>query len=36
VSDGRPLAAVAFTVSNERIVAIDVVADAAKLRGLDG
>jgi RNA polymerase sigma-70 factor (ECF subfamily) len=36
VSDGRPLAAVAFTVSNERIVAIDVVADAAKLRGLNG
>ena len=36
VSDGRPLAAVAFTVSNERIVAIDVVADAAKLRSLDG
>ena len=36
VSDGRPLAAVAFTVSNERIVTIDVVADAAKLRSLDG
>ena len=36
VSDGRPLAAVAFTVANERIVAIDVVADAAKLRSLDG
>ena len=36
LSDGRPLAAVAFTVSNERILAIDVVADAAKLRSLDG
>jgi ketosteroid isomerase-like protein len=36
VSDGRPLAAVAFTVSNERIVAIDVFADGAKLRRLDG
>ena len=36
VSDGRPLAAVAFTVANERIVAIDVVADAAKLRSLHG
>jgi len=31
VSNGRRLAAVAFTISQGRIVAIDVVADRAKL-----
>jgi hypothetical protein len=31
VSHGRPLAAVVFTVSNVRIVEIDVGADPAKL-----
>ncbi|HEX3317549.1 MAG TPA: RNA polymerase sigma factor SigJ [Solirubrobacteraceae bacterium] len=36
LSHGTPLAAVAFTVSNERIVEIDVVADPAKLRNLHG
>jgi RNA polymerase sigma-70 factor (ECF subfamily) len=32
---GRPLAVVGFTVSNDRIVEIDVVADPAKLRLLE-
>jgi RNA polymerase sigma-70 factor, ECF subfamily len=36
VSHGRPVAAVAFTVANERIVEIDVVADRAKLHNLPG
>ena len=31
VSNGRRLAAVAFTIAHERIVAVDVVADPARL-----
>ena len=33
-AEGRPIAVVGFTVSNGRIVEIDLVADPAKLGGL--
>ena len=34
VRDGRPLAVAGFTVARGRVVALDVVADPEKLRGL--
>jgi RNA polymerase sigma-70 factor (ECF subfamily) len=35
-SPRRPIAVIGFTVAGGRIVAIDLVADPAKLRGLGG
>ncbi|HEY6595304.1 MAG TPA: sigma-70 family RNA polymerase sigma factor [Asanoa sp.] len=35
VADGRPASLMAFTIAADRIVAIDILADPARLRGLD-
>jgi RNA polymerase sigma factor (sigma-70 family) len=35
VADGRPVSLMAFTIADDRIVAIDILADPARLRGLD-